>query len=138
MYKKIILILTIISIIFIAYNIYNNYYYIDKTDYKFSHLAYITKSPDRKQSMTINIYKKNKESNIAYIEAIIYKLPDSKDNQRKTIFWQEVESDSLKCVDEDGIVDNYCVDNFWINSETVSINGIQLTINKDKYDYRRN
>lgn len=88
--------------------------------------------------MKIDIYKKDKENNTAYIAAYIYELPDNKTNQAKLIFWQEVESDDLKYINKDGTIYDYWVDNFWVDSETVSINGIQLNINKDKYDYRRN
>lgn len=88
--------------------------------------------------MRITIYKEDSENDTAYIMADIYKLPDNKKNQAKTIFWQEVKSDTLKYINKDGTVYDYWVDNFWVDSETVSINGIQLNINRDKYDYRRN
>lgn len=87
--------------------------------------------------MGITIYKENKESDTAYIMADINKLPDNKKDLGKTIFWQEVKSDTLKHMDKDGTIYDYWVDNYWVDSETVSINGIQLNVNKDKYDYRR-
>ena len=139
MHKKLILIvLILIVVIFTCYSLYNNYYKIDITNYKFSFLAHITESPDEKYRLSITIYKENKESNTAYIMANIRKLPENKQSQAKTIFWQEVESDTLKYINKDGTTYDYWVDNFWINSETVSIKGIPLNINRDTYDYRRN
>ncbi len=127
----------VIVIIFISYSVYNNYYRIDITNYRFSFLAHLIKSPDENYRMGITIYKENKESDTAYIMADINKLPDNKKNLAKTIFWQEVKSDTLKHMDKDGTIYSYWVDNYWVDSETVSINGIQLNVNEDKYDYRR-
>ncbi|MEW8974342.1 MAG: DUF5412 family protein [Tissierellaceae bacterium] len=138
MYKKLIFIVAIIAaIVFIGYNIYNNYYHIDTSNYRFSFLAHLEESPDEKHRMSINIYKENRESDTAYIMANITKLPRNREDKTKIIFWQEVKNDTLKHTTKDGIVYDYWVDNYWIDSETVSINGIQLNINRDKYDYRR-
>ncbi|WP_376778008.1 DUF5412 family protein [Tissierella praeacuta] len=122
----------VIVIIFISYSVYNNYYRIDITNYRFSFLTHLIKSPDENHRMGITIYKENKESDTAYIMAGIHKLPDNEKDLGKTIFWQEVKSDTLKHMDKDGTIYDY-----WVDSETVSINGIQLNVNRNKYDYRR-
>lgn len=137
----VILALTFLVCLLIYNYVYDHYYKIDFTQYKYSATSRGMMSPDKKHFLLVVIYKTSKSSDIAYIGGFMNS--NDKDGnyitQPKTIFWQKVNSSRIKTIkiDDGETLDNWIDDVSWINSQTVHINGISLNINK-KYDYRRN
>lgn len=118
--------------------IYNHYYKIDITPYTYTFLARIVNSDDKQHSVSVTIYKTVEDSDIAYIMGTLGSLDIKKDYSKnvKTIFWQEVSSESIK----EKIINDETLANWievaWLDSQTVTINGMTVNIN-DIYDYRR-
>jgi len=56
----------------------------------------------------------------------------------RVIFWQRIQSEKLREIWFESVDDlRLLVDIYWIDDETVSINGIALNIYRGMYDFRR-
>lgn len=119
--------------------IYSRYYKIDFTPYTYVFQSNIADSPDKEHSVSVTIYKMDEDSEIAYIMATLGSLDNNGGYSKnaKTIFWQEVNSDSIKQKTINGETLANWIDVTWLNSQTIKINSITFDI-KDAYDYRRN
>lgn len=132
------ILLSIIAIFLICKIIYNHYYKIDLANYTYSFYSRAVQSPDKKHSISIIIHKTTQDSDTAYIMGIL----GASDNNggytkgTRTIFWQKVNSNSIKDKTINNVLLSNWIDVTWLDLQTVQINGITLNIN-NTYDYRR-
>lgn len=135
--KKIIIVFASIVLLAGAFSIwkyiYNTYYMIDTSPFKYSFQSGGGKAPDKKHSVVIDIYKTTENSDIAYIMGT---LNTSGSDEIKTIFWQKIDSSSIKEKTINGITFDNWIDITWLDAENVNIDGISVNINHG-YDYRR-
>nr|WP_319489852.1 hypothetical protein [uncultured Caproiciproducens sp.] len=118
--------------------IYNTYYMIDISPFKYVFLSRSIESPDKKHSVGVYIYKTTEDSDIAYIMGTVGMWAKGKGytEDSKTIFWQKISSNSIKEKPINGITLGNWIDVTWLDEENVNINGISVNINR-RYDYRR-
>lgn len=117
--------------------IYNNYYMIDTSPYKYAFASRYEESPDKKHTVRVDIYKTTENSDIAYIMGTVCTWAKGKGYiESKTIFWQKVNSNSIKEKTISGTTLDNWIDVTWLDAENVNINGISVNINRG-YDYRR-
>ena len=122
----------------ICYSIYNNYYKIDISPFTYVFTSRIVESPDKQHAVQVQIYKTAKDSDSAYIMGTLGTLDDRKGYTKdsKTIFWQKVNSNSIKKKTiNDVTLDNW-IEVAWLDEQNINVNGIPLNIN-NVYDYRR-
>lgn len=130
--------LELVVIFSICYFIYNNYYKIDVRPFTYVFISRIVESPDKQHSVLVQIYKTTKDSDSAYIMGTLGTLDNRKGYTKdsKTIFWQKVNSDSIK----EKTINDVSFENWikvaWLDAQNVNINGISLNVN-NVYDYRR-
>lgn len=133
----ILLICVLMSGFFIGKLIYNNYYKIDISPFEYIFLSRIVDSPDENYTIMVEIYKTTEDSDLAYIMGTLGTLETGKEyTDSKTIFWQKVNSNSIKEKTIDGLTLANWIDVNWLDNQTININEISLDINS-VYDYRR-
>ena len=116
--KNIITIGLIITIIVggMAYGIYWAFYDIQRIKGQ----QYITESTSPDGTYTVSAYLNNGGATTSY--SVLGVLKNNINNKTKNIYWQ------YRC-------DNAEIE--WINNDTIKINGIQLQVEHEVYDYRR-
>lgn len=116
--KNILTIFLSISIIVsvIVYGFYWSFYDIQRIDGQ----EYITESTSPNGEYTVIAYLNNGGATTGY--AILGTLQNNNSGKTKNIYWQ------YKC--EKAEIS-------WINDETIKINGIQLNVKNETYDFRR-
>ncbi len=130
--------LLLVVIFSIFYFIYNNYYKIDVRPFTYVFTSRIIESPDKQHSVLVQIYKTTEDSGSAYIMGTLGTLDNKKGYTKdsKTIFWQKVNSDSIKEKTINDVSFVNWIEVTWLDAQNVNINGISLNIN-NVYDYRR-
>jgi len=102
---------------FISYGIYWAFFDIQRLDGQ--EVITVSDSPD--SSYTVTAYLNNGGATTDY--AVLCAVKNKKTDKERNIYW------------------NYhcrTADIQWLNDQTVCINGIELDVTKDSYDYRRN
>jgi hypothetical protein len=134
--KRLIIATTIIlsiAAIFLVYSyVYNNYYKIDITPFKYHFLARYAESPDKQHAIGLTIHRERKNSDVTYIMGDLGSADENKGYTKdsKTIFWEKVDSKSIHSKKINDLILNDWIDIEWIDSNTVKINGITLDIHK--------
>ena len=115
----IIIVASILLIIFalISYGIYWAFFDIQRLDGQ--EVITVSDSPD--SSYTVTAYLNNGGATTDY--AVLCAVKNNKTGKERNIYW------NYHCS---------TADIQWLDDKTVSINGIELDVIKDKYDYRRN
>ena len=115
----VIIVASILLIIFalISYGIYWAFFDIQRLDGQ--EVITISDSPD--SSYTVTAYLNNGGATTDY--AVLCAVKNNKTGKERNIYW------NYHCS---------TADIQWLDDKTVSINGIELDVTKDKYDYRRN
>ena len=115
----VIIVASILLIIFalISYRIYWAFFDIQRLDGQ----EVITVSDSRDSSYTVTAYLNNGGATTDY--AVLCAVKNNKTGKERNIYW------NYHCS---------TADIQWLDDKTVSINGIELDVTKDKYDYRRN
>ena len=115
----VIMIASILLIIFslISYGIYWAFFDIQRLDRQ--EVITISDSPD--SSYTVTAYLNNGGATTDY--AVLCAVKNNKTGKERNIYW------NYHCS---------TADIEWLDDKTVSINGIELDVTKDLYDYRRN
>ena len=110
---------SILLIIFalISYGIYWAFFDIQRLDGQ--EVIAVSDSPD--SSYTVTAYLNNGGATTDY--AVLCAVKNNKTGKERNIYW------NYHCS---------TADIQWLDDKTVSINGIELDVTKDKYDYRRN
>ena len=129
----------LISMLFIAIFKINNIYSskIDNLDtgkYSVCYANYILYSPNKHYSADIDVCKKDKNSEVSYIQGMLF-IPI--EGEKETKFWkyfylEKVLNTDLKAVDEEGY--EKCKAE-WIDNQHLLINGRKVNI-YEGYDYR--
>lgn len=116
--KNIITIGLIITILVggMAYGVYWAFYDIQRIKGQ----QYITESTSPDGTYTVSAYLNNGGATTSY--SVLGVLKNKINNKTKNIYWQ------YKC-------DKAEIE--WINNDTIKINGIQLQVEHEVYDYRR-
>lgn len=116
--KKIIIIFIIIAIVFtgIKYGIYRASYDIQKINGQ----QYITESTSPDGKYTVTAYLNNGGATTSY--AVLGTLKNNSNNKTKNIYCQ------YRCEK---------ADMEWISDDTIKINGTQLQVENEIYDFRR-
>ena len=109
------ILLIILSLI--SYGIYWAFFDIQRLDGQ--EVITISDSPD--SSYTVTAYLNNGGATTDY--AVLCAVKNNKTGKERNIYW------NYHCS---------TADIQWLDDKTVSINGIELDVTKDKYDYRRN
>ena len=115
----VIIVASILLIIFalISYGIYWAFFDIQRLDGQ--EVITVSDSPD--SSYTVTAYLNNGGATTDY--AVLCAVKNNKTGKERNIYW------NYHCS---------TADIQWLDDKTVSINGIELDVIKDKYDYRRN
>ena len=115
----VIIVASILLIIFalISYGIYWAFFDIQRLDGQ--EVITVSDSPD--SSYTVTAYLNNGGATTDY--AVLCAVKNNKTEKERNIYW------NYHCS---------TADIQWLDDKTVSINGIELDVTKDKYDYRRN
>ena len=115
----VIIVASILLIIFalISYGIYWAFFDIQRLDGQ--EVITVSDSPD--SSYTVTAYLNNGGATTDY--AVLCAVKNNKTGKERNIYW------NYHCS---------TTDIQWLDDKTVSINGIELDVTKDKYDYRRN
>ena len=115
----VIIVESILLIIFalISYGIYWAFFDIQRLDGQ--EVITVSDSPD--SSYTVTAYLNNGGATTDY--AVLCAVKNNKTGKERNIYW------NYHCS---------TADIQWLDDKTVSINGIELDVTKDKYDYRRN
>ena len=115
----VIIVASILLIIFalISYGIYWAFFDIQRLDGQ--EVITVSDSPD--SSYTVTAYLNNGGATTDY--AVLCAVKNNKTGKKRNIYW------NYHCS---------TADIQWLDDKTVSINGIELDVTKDKYDYRRN
>ncbi len=115
----VIIVVSILLIIFalISYGIYWAFFDIQRIDGQ--EVITVSNSPD--SSYTVTAYLNNGGATTDY--AVLCSVKNNKTGKERNIYW------NYHCS---------TADIQWLDDKTVSINGIELDVTKDKYDYRRN
>ena len=115
----VIIVASILLIIFalISYGIYWAFFDIQRLDGQ--EVITVSYSPD--SSYTVTAYLNNGGATTDY--AVLCAVKNNKTGKERNIYW------NYHCS---------TADIQWLDDKTVSINGIELDVTKDKYDYRRN
>ena len=115
----VIIVASILLIIFglISYGIYWAFFDIQRLDGQ--EVITVSDSPD--SSYTVTAYLNNGGATTDY--AVLCAVKNNKTGKERNIYW------NYHCS---------TADIQWLDDKTVSINGIELDVTKDKYDYRRN
>ena len=118
MKKSIIIIFLSIAIIAggISYGVYWAFYDIQRINGQ----EYITESTSPNGKYTVTAYLNDGGATTGY--AVLGMLKNNNSGKTKNIYWQ------YNCEK---------ADISWINDETIKINGIQLNVKNEIYDYRR-
>lgn len=106
----------LIIIALISYGIYWAFFDIQRIDGQ--EIITISDSPDA--SYTVTAYLNNGGATTDY--AVLCAVKNNKTGKERNIYW------NYHC---------QTADIQWLDDETVSINGIELNVTKDLYDYRR-
>ncbi|NMC55753.1 MAG: DUF5412 domain-containing protein [Eubacteriaceae bacterium] len=114
-YNKYILII-IIVICLISYSIYSMFFDIQRLNGE--EIINISTSPDG--NYTLIMYVNNGGATVDF--AVLGSIKNNLTNVNWNIYWQ------YHCNE---------VDVYWVNNDTVIINGIQLNVVKDTYDWRK-
>ena len=133
--KRKVLIFLIIILIMSVTKVYNKFYRIDVTDYRYNFQGQMIDSPDDKYQIRISILKLDENSKDAYIMGELVKKkyiePNNlliSDKNTKIIYWDKVNSNDI---------DDNILDIEWLDDSNIKIKDKVLNINYDKYDYRR-
>ena len=133
--KRKVLIFLIIILIMSVTKVYNKFYRIDVTDYRYNFQGQMIDSPNDKYQIRITILKVEEDSKEAYIMGRlvkkIYIEPNNlliSDKNTKIIYWDKVNSNDI---------DDNILDIEWLDDSNIKIEDKVLNINYDKYDYRR-
>jgi len=110
-----IVLLVVISIL--GYGIYWAFYDIQRLEGQ--EVIQEVSSPN--DTYTITAYLNNGGATIGY--AVLCSVKNNSTGKEKNIYWQ------YRCTKADII---------WFDEETVQINGVELNVKKDTYDYRHN
>lgn len=113
-YKILIIIVLVIS--FISYGIYWAFFDIQHIKGQ----EFICESTSPNEKYTISAYLNNGGTTTAY--AVLCKLKNNSTGKKKNIYWQ------YRCEDAEIT---------WKSDEIATINGIELDVTKDVYDYRK-
>ena len=115
----VIIVASILLIIFalISYGIYWAFFDIQRLDGQ--EVITVSYSPD--SSYTVTAYLNNGGATTDY--AVLCAVKNNKTGKERNIYW------NYHCS---------TADIQWLDDKSVSINGIELDVTKDKYDYRRN
>ena len=155
--KKIGLIIMLISIIMLGvYGTYVTFYRLDFSRFSvfFSPTAVFWQGD---YQVIINLYKESHESEIGYLlgrvraaqtsesfplgeaRSLEYNLDGTRRyyDMGRTIFWQRVQNESLVNAGNYWGVTSTVISFYWVDDETVSINGIEVNIYRGMYDFRR-
>ncbi len=107
----------LIIIAFISYGIYWAFFDIQRLDGQ--EIIATSDSPDA--SYTITAYLNNGGTTTDY--AVLCAVKNNKTGKERNIYWNyHCQSSNIQ----------------WLDNKTVSINGVELDVTKDLYDYRRN
>lgn len=116
--KQYIIIMSIIAIIVggIAYGINWAFFDIQRINGQ----EYLTESTSPNGTYTVTAYLNNSGATTSY--SVLVTLNNNNTGKTKNIYWK-----------------SHCekADIEWLNDETIKINGIQLNIENEVYDYRR-
>lgn len=120
--KKWIIPLTILGIVLLLcgmllYGIHWAFFDIQRIDGQ--EVITVSESPD--SSYTVTAYLNNGGATTGY--AVLCSVKNNESGKERNIYWKYHCSSA---------------EIHWINEKTVSINGIELDVTKDAYDYRRN
>jgi len=107
----------LIVIALISYGIYWAFFDIQRIDGE----EIITTSDSPDSSYTVTAYLNNGGATVDY--AVLCAVKNNKTGKERNIYW------NYHC---------QSADIQWLDDKTVSINGIELDITKDLYDWRRN
>lgn len=107
----------LIILALISYGIYWAFFDIQRLDGQ--EVITVSDSPD--SSYTVTAYLNNGGATTDY--AVLCAVKNNKTGKERNIYW------NYHCS---------TADIQWLDDKTVSINGIELDVTKDKYDYRRN
>ena len=107
----------LIILALISYGIYWAFFDIQRLDGQ--EVITVSDSPD--SSYTVTAYLHNGGATTDY--AVLCAVKNNKTGKERNIYW------NYHCS---------TADIQWLDDKTVSINGIELDVTKDKYDYRRN
>ena len=107
----------LIILALISYGIYWAFFDIQRLDGQ--EIITVSDSPD--SSYTVTAYLNNGGATTDY--AVLCAVKNNKTGKERNIYW------NYHCS---------TADIQWLDDKTVSINGIELDVTKDKYDYRRN
>ena len=107
----------LIILALISYGIYWAFFDIQRLDGQ--EVITVSDSPD--SSYTVTAYLNNGGATTDY--AVLCAVKNNKTGKEQNIYW------NYHCS---------TADIQWLDDKTVSINGIELDVTKDKYDYRRN
>ena len=107
----------LIILALISYGIYWAFFDIQRLDGQ----EVITVSDSSDSSYTVTAYLNNGGATTDY--AVLCAVKNNKTGKERNIYW------NYHCS---------TADIQWLDDKTVSINGIELDVTKDKYDYRRN
>jgi len=115
----VIIVASILLIIFslISYGIYWAFFDIQRIDGQ--EVITVSESPD--SSYTVTAYLNNGGATTDY--AVLCAVKNNKTGKERNIYW------NYHC--SAAVIQ-------WLDDKTVSINGIELDVTKDLYDYRRN
>lgn len=116
--KHLMIIFIIIAIMIggIAYAINWSFFNIQRINGQ----EYLTESTSPNGTYTVTAYLNNGEATTGY--AVLGTLKNNKTGKNKNIYWQ------YRC--EKAEME-------WLNDETIKINGIELNVKNEIYDYRR-
>ena len=135
--KRIVIILLIILFV-VGVKIYNYQpkFEIDYSKYVLSYgVASTLFSPDNKHSISVEVCKEDKNSDVSYIRGDLYVVKEDSLDFYKTIYLEKVPSDKLY----NGLTgDSYYekCDVEWIDNQHIQINGRVVDI-YEGYDYRK-
>ena len=107
----------LIILALISYGIYWAFFDMQRLDGQ--EVITVSDSPD--SSYTVTAYLNNGGATTDY--AVLCAVKNNKTGKERNIYW------NYHCS---------TADIQWLDDKTVSINGIELDVTKDKYDYRRN
>ena len=117
--KKIIITISLIIVIIIggiAYGVYWAFFDIQRINGQ----EYITESTSPDGTYTVSAYLNNGGATTSY--SVLATLKNNLNNKTKNIYWQ------YRC-DKADIQ--------WVSNDTIKINGIELQVEDEIYDYRR-
>lgn len=109
-------------------------YEINLSDYSMHYQGYMLDSPNKKHHLSMKVHKKDKDSDVSYINGMLYKRNETNELEfLYTVYWEEVPSSTVKVAGEENFE---ACDAKWVDNSHVEINGRVVNI-YEGYDYRK-